>query len=1108
MKKHFWILIFFVVFASDLLSQFPQKGIITLQNSGKKAVEGAELSSLWAKPDISDNKGNFELNFQGKEAGYEALIKVKKAGFEVVNQKDLFHTLSVETSPLKLFMCKEGQWQENALNFYRISQESLTQAYAIKIEELNERLKSNQKALADSLFHYKEKYDRTLNLARTLSEKFATTNLDDVSDLYKNAILAFKDGNINASLEVLSEEKLEEQYNRINQEIKDGRDLISIGELKKVNGKEALKQGIEDYLLRADLLSIRFRFDEAYQAYRKAVEADTSWWYPRDAYASFLTYQGEYSKAIVQLQKARGLTRRRWELGVIDYGLAVAYAELEDYSTSIVFLEGIMESLENWKQVQSSQFDWFYLNIYSLLGNCYLMQNQFEKARKKLKVSQAISRELLNSSHTDPEIYLNAVFVSFQGLGKTYLRTSQFDSAIVYLNEGLSFARKLTARNEEVYGFAEAECLNSLAMAHLEERNFERAISLNKEAIPIKMRDYERIPKSNYLSLASSLANLGAAYIESHNYTEGAKSMMEAEAILEEFRHDVDYSSFNEGRLCIDMAMLFWRIFDEDKAIFYAQRGLRIFEWHLQKDPLRARPFLGRAKMTLGKIFTDQGNFPEAESLYLESVALLDSLNKNIESRGAFDRYLAMGHGDLGILYDRMSQYSKSIYHYNKAMDFIERNILSSARVYLPHKAKILQDKALVLSKMELIAQSEACHKESMAVYQRIESEVSYVPKSIYAKCLLGYAELKIQDIRDYQAGEELTKKALNILEEIGTTNPQAFRIDLIRANLLMALSFNGRNLIQDARLRIQTCLILIGQLSEKELAFNLGLVATVENRMANYSHKLRLFSEGRKYAESAALKYELLFQEGNCNFSWDAMINYKTLGSINQSWRAGKASLEAWQKADHVLKRCSNLELEKLTSYRRYYLVSGQDIRLDLRTYIMDSRIEQYNATHKNYFTYITKSKLSQLKQAKSLPDRIKRLEVIKGGFEKYFGKLYNGLGYLEAMADVYGNLAWLQLREGNIGAAGELVKKSIATDPQEPLAKLLQIHLMLVKGNPEMAVLAYQNREPNSYFIDTISWGEVILSDLAELESKGLIPKGRQKYLKQIRTYLSTQP
>ena len=190
-------------------SQITQKGQVRELNSDKQPIAGTQIVFTDASSEVSGSDGNFALVFQTKQPG-DLIFKesIYKKGYELVNEKD-FEIVKISNTDqlgVDVILAVEGTVDAAKKEYYEVSDAALKEGYNRKIRALQKDLENAQltqeeyldqlKSLQETLQNQKERLD-------PLAEKFARVNFDDVAPIYEEALQLFKEGKIDAAIEVL-----------------------------------------------------------------------------------------------------------------------------------------------------------------------------------------------------------------------------------------------------------------------------------------------------------------------------------------------------------------------------------------------------------------------------------------------------------------------------------------------------------------------------------------------------------------------------------------------------------------------------------------------------------------------------------------------------------------------------------------------------------------------------------------------------------------------------------------------------------------------------------------------------------------------------------------
>ena len=257
-----FLVIVFLVLAKVPLDAATLKGVILanelsgspMENVGVNALSGTNLTT-------SDLFGKFTLEFPQRHIGDTVHIIVKKEGYVVVNDVQLETVLpaDADAAPLTVILAKEGDREQMARRFYRLkSFEAIEESYQKRLKELED----TRQATAAALTKLQQERDQTKESAEKLAEEMAKSQPGQSSELYKQAQRLFLDGKIDQAIGVLDDDKLRRSAEQAEKD---------------------LAEAIQGWRLKAQLFSLKYRFEEAEKAYEMALrhinrETDAQLW--------------------------------------------------------------------------------------------------------------------------------------------------------------------------------------------------------------------------------------------------------------------------------------------------------------------------------------------------------------------------------------------------------------------------------------------------------------------------------------------------------------------------------------------------------------------------------------------------------------------------------------------------------------------------------------------------------------------------------------------------------------------------------------------------------------------------------------------------------------
>jgi len=305
MRKLILMSLLIMACINQISSQPLIKGIITIQNSKTetgsiKYVKDADIWANAANPTLSDDLGEFSLDYFDKKYGDETFLNIEKSGLEVVNN-DILETFipSNPSSPLRIYMCEKGKLATTILNFRGIAEGQITQRFKEKIKVLEKENRLN----STEILKLENERDIVLEKFKELAKKLAVVNLDDEPKTYSKAYQLFADNKIEQARAQIKNANLGAQLI----EYKTSKEL---GEKIVVGAEKGIKGIANTYILDAQLALVDLDFEGAFLSYDMAIQAtDTTDIEHNLEYALLLNSQFKIEKAIKIFLKTLNLTK-------------------------------------------------------------------------------------------------------------------------------------------------------------------------------------------------------------------------------------------------------------------------------------------------------------------------------------------------------------------------------------------------------------------------------------------------------------------------------------------------------------------------------------------------------------------------------------------------------------------------------------------------------------------------------------------------------------------------------------------------------------------------------------------------------------------------------
>ncbi|MEO0583343.1 MAG: tetratricopeptide repeat protein, partial [Bacteroidota bacterium] len=521
----------------------------------------------------------------------------------------------------------QGEWQENAISYYQINEANLTKRYREEIARVKEALADNQAMMYDSLARLEELYRGALSQAQELAEQFAIANLDDATDVYKEAFEYFKEDKVMEAIELLADARLDQQLKDITEEIAEGKEIIAIGEEKVVNAQEALNQGIENYLLKADLLVLDFRFDEAEENFVKAVEVDTMRVDVRFRYAVFLQKQNRFQQAHTVYQRCLALAHNSYEKSSILNNMGLTLINQNDYQQGMPAYEEALKIYRRLTQNKPEVYLPYFAHTLNNIGVAYKKQDNYQSGMPAFQEALNTYKKL---AQNNPELYLPYVPGTLNNIGIAFIDQNDYQRGMSAYQEALKTYRKLAEKNPEVYLPYLATTLNNMGLAFTNQNDYQRGISVYQEALNTYRKFAENNPKVYLPYLATTLNNLGIAYQNQNDYQRVMPAYQEA---LNTYRklaeNDPEVYLPDVAMTLNNMALAFIDQNDYQRGIPAYQEALNTYRKLAENNPDIYLPYVANSLNNMGNAYKNQNDYQSGMPVYQEALNIRRKLAQN-----------------------------------------------------------------------------------------------------------------------------------------------------------------------------------------------------------------------------------------------------------------------------------------------------------------------------------------------------------------------------------------------------------------------------------------------------------------------------------------------
>lgn len=762
-----FFVVIFIFFISSVQAKVKLRGHVTLQNSNGEPVKGVKVRALgFGNPTTSNDSGYFLLVFTQKQPGDIVTLCVSKENFEVINRKSLRVVLTPDPNELlNIVMCKKGSRDKYARIYYGIAEDAIHREYKRKKEFLE--ITSNDYETKLALL--RQERDVAIAQAKELARKFAEVNLDQASALYKSAFVFFKDGKIDQALNALNDEEL----------------AHSLENSKKAMQKaeEALRQSIENYLLKARLSILKFKYEDAEAYYRTAVKAAKGRHEIIIEYSKFLYKQRHFKKGLALCQESLIIVKRKAvrgrifiERGLFHMGNNNFKAAEEDYLKAL----SILRSLED--QNNGSYTPYIATTLHNL-GKLYAKTQRFTKADIVFREALTLRRKL---AQIDKQTYQPKVAKTLNGIAIVFFRTQHFTTAEAYYKDAMEIYQELEKKDSDIYRPYVAKTLNNLGVLYNHNKRFSEALDVYTKALNIRRELAVKNPEAFQPDVAKTLNNLANLYFNLDKYEAAENHYQEALKIFKELylTNPKAYTPFMAGTLN-NLANLYLKTRYPDKAESAYNEALKIYREFEKGAPGTFQPDIAETLHNLGVLFTRTQQFEKAKAVYWQALNTRRALAKKNPRVYLPDAALTLN--CLGLLYKNAGNFTVAGAAYREALRIYRKLAKGNRDTYRSLVATTLNNLGILYTKIRSFKRAMKAYKEALAISWELADKEIGEYKILLARTLHNTGFCYIRQNKPKKSLHFL-HRALDKWEELTKRNKPFYDIRL--GNVLLTICF------------------------------------------------------------------------------------------------------------------------------------------------------------------------------------------------------------------------------------------------------------------------------------------------------------------------------
>ena len=403
--------------------------------------------------------------------------------------------------------------------------------------------------------------------------------INDTSSLFQHAFNYFIEGDVDAALSVLEDTKIQEE--------------------EKKDNKNS-KQYAEIRILKARLLIIKNKFEEASRNYERAFEL-YSVWNTAFEVGNYYYYLKKYERAEryfkISLKKAQNDSEKGRSLN----NIGALKKENNDYYEAKKYYKRTLKIYQNLNKLDPSSHLQMLSTVFHNLGQLFDNQNEFLESEKYYKLSLEIRRKLAKNKD---ERYLLDLSATINSLGCYFYKRGDNNTARKYFVEALTIRENLMESNKQLFLSEVAQIKSNLADLERSDGNFIKAAEIIKEAEKIYRKLTEVNPYTHLPNWANSLRSSGIIFRKNHKFGKAEKFTQDALKIysnLAEVNPNIYLSlvaESNYGLGIINETQLKFEIAEK-----HYQEALKIYENFAKLVPEKYDINLAHMYMCLGNLY-------------------------------------------------------------------------------------------------------------------------------------------------------------------------------------------------------------------------------------------------------------------------------------------------------------------------------------------------------------------------------------------------------------------------------------------------------------------------------------------------------------------------
>lgn len=628
----------FCLFAAFLLSQplFAQSSTITgtvaifnsqFETGKREFVANAQVEDDYKKSNatITDAGGHFKLSLVGIKDQEKVFYSVKKQGLEVVNI-DALQAVAGQSEATRVFMAPEGKIAENKLKYYKINREASEKALTEKLKSLEKQIAAAQsdavrlKGLQEEYGRLQAQFDKIEETARDLAERYARTNLDDVSADYQRAFRCFQRGQLDSALLIFKAIDLEADAAGIISEQGRNADLAAEYARRDSEKNKRKRETNEALRFKAQLHQTKFEFLQVEKTYDLLLRLDSTNQENLIDYTSFLQGQNRHAKSIFYGKKSLAYSDTDGDKATAMSFMGLSYYYLNLPVEAEKYCLQAFEIFERLVRIDPGQYGPAFITATNNLGVFYKDNGRHVEAEKNLLHIFDALKKAAEVYPKDMEYYLAQVA---NNLGIIYMESYRFPEAEGKYLLTYDIFERLAKEDPNQFESKLAMITTNLGNLYSSWNRFDDAETKHLMALEI----YDRLSKKDSAQFKPYLAtvanNLGNLYSDKDRSIEAEKSLLLAFSTYQQLAYSNPAQfEYYLARTAHNLAK-FYALHDRiEKAKKNFELALEIFERLAKNNPHFFEPMLASTTKAFGIYLIGQKDFSNAIRMLEKSLAI------------------------------------------------------------------------------------------------------------------------------------------------------------------------------------------------------------------------------------------------------------------------------------------------------------------------------------------------------------------------------------------------------------------------------------------------------------------------------------------------------